>query len=70
MTSKLGKETIAIHILASISRIQGSQAMKFGWLIEHNMRNISFEKPYTKCGVETIPRPYSKKSKLSISLDQ
>ena len=70
MTSKLEKETIAIHILPNISRIQGNQAMKFGQLIEYNMRNISFEKPYTKCGVETVPRPYSKKSKLSISLDQ
>ena len=34
------------------------------------MRNISFEKSYTKYGRETIPRPFSKKSKLSISLDQ
>ena len=29
-----------------------------------------FEKPYTKCGGETNPRPFSEKSKLSISLDQ
>ena len=33
------------------------------------MRNIFLEKSYTKCGVETSPRPFSK-SKLSISLDQ
>ena len=38
-------------------------------LIEYSMRNIFLEKPYTKCGGETIPRPISKKSKLSISLD-
>ena len=44
--------------------------MKFGQLIEYNMRNIFVEKSYTKCGGETIPRPFSKKSKLSISLDQ
>ena len=44
--------------------------MKFGQLIECNMRNIFLEKSYTKCGRETIPRPFSKKSKLSISLDQ
>ena len=43
--------------------------MKFGQLTEYNMRNIFLEKSYTKCGGETIPRPYSKKSKLSISLD-
>ena len=34
------------------------------------MRNIFLEKSYTKYGGETIPRPYFKKSKLSISLDQ
>ena len=28
------------------------------------------EKPYTKCGRETIPRPFSKKSKLYLFLDQ
>ena len=44
--------------------------MKFGQLIEYNMRNISVEKSYTKCAGETIPRPLHKKSKLSISLDQ
>ena len=44
--------------------------MKFGQLIEYNMRNISVEKSFTKCAGETIPRPLPKKSKLSISLDQ
>ena len=44
--------------------------MKFGQLIEYNMRNTSVEKSYTKYGGETIPRPFSKKSKLIISLDQ
>ena len=53
-----------------ISRIKDNQTMKFGQLIEYNMRNIIFEKSYTKCGGETIPRPFSKKPKLSISLDQ
>ena len=57
-----GKQTIAIRIYAN-------QTMKFGQLIEYNMRNISW-KSYTKCGGETIPRPFSKTSKLSISLDQ
>ena len=41
--------------------------MKFGQLIEFNMRNIFFfEKSYTKCGGETIPRPFSEKLKLDI----
>ena len=42
-----------------VSRSKGNQTIKFGNLIE-----------YRKCGGETIPRPYSKKSKLKISLDQ
>ena len=44
--------------------------MKFGKLVECNMGNIFLEKLYRKCGGETSPRPFSKKSKLSISLDQ
>ena len=44
--------------------------MKFGQLREYNMRSIFVEKSYTKYVGETIPRPFSKKSKLSISPDQ
>ena len=44
--------------------------MKFGQLIECNLRNIFIEKSYTKCAAGTIHRPLSKISKLSISLDQ
>ena len=44
--------------------------MKFGQLVEYNIRNIFLEKSYAKCGRETIPRPFSKKSKVGISLDQ
>ena len=51
-----------------MSRSKGNQAIKFGQLIECNMRNIFIEKSYTRCGVETSPRPFSTKSKLSISL--
>ena len=40
--------------------------MKFGQLIEYNVRNIFLEKLYTKCDGETISRPFSQKSKLSI----
>ena len=70
MTSQPGKQTIAIHILRNISRSKGSHTMKFGQLIEYNKRNIFLEKSYTKCAGETILRPFSKNSKLSISLDQ
>ena len=44
--------------------------MKFGWLIECNIRNTLLEKSYTECGGETTPRPFSEKSNLSKSLDQ
>ena len=43
--------------------------MKFGQLIEYNMRNISFEKSYRKCGGEIIPRSFFNILELSISLD-
>ena len=44
--------------------------MKFGQLIEYNMRSIFLEKSYTECGGETSPRPFSEKLKFSIFLDQ
>ena len=53
-----------------MSRSKGNQTMKFGQLIEYNIRNIFLEKSYTKCGGETSPRPFSEKLKLNISLDQ
>ena len=52
-----------------LSRSKGNQGMKFGQLIEYNMRKIFVEKSYTKCAGETYPRPLSKKLKLSLSLD-
>ena len=58
-----------IHILPNISRKKDNQATKFGQLIEY-YRNIFVEKSYTKCGGETIPRLFPKKSRLVISLDQ
>ena len=44
--------------------------MKFGQLIEYKMRTIFIEKSFSKCGGETISSPFSKKSKLNMSLDQ
>ena len=70
MASRPGKKTAARHILPNISRSKGNKTMKFGQLIEHNMRNIFLGKSYTKCGGETISRLFFKKSKLSISLYQ
>ena len=68
MTSKPYKQTIAIHILPDILRIKDNQIMKFGQLIEYNMRNTFLEKSQAKSSGETIPGPFSKKSKLSVFL--
>ena len=70
MKPQPGKETIAIQILPNISRSKRNQTIKFGQLIEYNMRNIFFEKSYTKCGEEAISRSFSKKSKFNTFLDQ
>ena len=58
-----------MHKLPNILRSKGNQTMKFGQLTEHINGNIFLEKSYTKCGEENIPRPFSKKSKTSISLN-
>ena len=60
MTSQPGTQT----------RSKDNQAMKFGQLIEYNKKNIFLEKSNIKCGRETTPKSFSKKSKLSISPDQ
>ena len=59
-----------MDILPNISRSKGNRTMKFSQLIEYNMRNIFLEKSYTKCGGDTITRPFYKSSNLSMSLDQ
>ena len=61
--SQPGKKTITIHILRNISKSKSNQTMKFGQLIEYNMRNI-LGKSYTKFGGETITIHISKKSKF------
>ena len=44
MTSQPGELTIVIHILPNISGNESNETMKFGQLIEDNMRNIILEK--------------------------
>ena len=70
MTSQPGKQTIAIRILSNILRSTGNQTIKFGQLIQYNMKNNFLEKSYAICRGETIPRPCSIKSILSISMNQ
>ena len=69
MISQPEKQIITTHILPNISRSKGNQAVKFGQLIEYNMRNIFPGKPYLKCGAETAERAFSNKSKLRMPLD-
>ena len=64
MTSQPGHQTIAIQILPNISRSKDNQTMKFGQLMEYNMRNIFLEKSHTKKGGKTIARPISKNLKI------
>ena len=37
-------------MLPNTSRSKGNGTMKFGEVIEYNMRNYFLEKSYTKCG--------------------
>ena len=67
MASQPAQQAIAIHILPNILRTKDKKAITFAQLIEHNLGNIFLEESYTKCGAETIPRPFLKSS---ISLGQ
>ena len=58
MKSQRCLQTIVTHILINISRRKSNQTMKFGQLIEYIMKNIFLEKSCTKCGGETILRPF------------
>ena len=44
MTSQPGEQSTEIHILPNTSKSNGNHTIKFGQLIEHNMRNIFPEK--------------------------
>ena len=68
MISQPGKQAISIHILCNISSCKCNQRIKFGQLIEYNIRNIFLEHSCPKCHGKSIPGLFSKKSKLSASL--
>ena len=70
MTQQPRQQIVTIHKLLNISRSKGSQTMKFGQSIEHNMKNNCFEQSHIKYVRETNPRPFFKKSKLNIFLDR
>ena len=70
MTSQTGQQINTIQELTNISRSKGNQTTKFSQLKEYNIINIFLEKSYTKFVGEASARPFCRKSKLSISLDQ
>ena len=47
-----------------ISRSKSNQEMKFGQLLEYNIRNIFLEIPCSKCVGKTCPRAIFKKIKI------
>ena len=60
MMSQPGKQTISIHILTNISKSKSNQAMKFGQLIEYNMKTI-FPEKHTQNALEILfPDPFLK----------
>ena len=65
MTPQPWKQTIKIRlILSNISKSKNNQKMKFGHLLEYNMRNIFLKNSYAKGGGENIPRSFFKKIKI------
>ena len=61
LTSQLGLQTVVMHILPNISRSKGNRTIKFGQLMECDMRNIFLEKLYSKCVGKTSARLFSEK---------
>ena len=60
MTSQPGQQAIVIHILLSILRSKDNQTIKFGKLIEYNMK-IIFVKNHMQDVVEKLaPDPFLK----------
>ena len=55
-------------MLTNISRTKNNQAMKFGQLINYNMRNIFLNKSWRKCAGETIPRPLVQQPRVLYNL--
>ena len=52
------KQTIVIRMLPNISRSKNNQTMKFGQLIECNMKNVFFEKHAQNVVEKLVPDPF------------
>ena len=59
-----------IFFPCNIPRKKGNKTIKFGQLIEHNIRNAFLGKSYTKCVGKTSFGLFYGNCKLSVSLDQ
>ena len=57
MTSQSGQQIITLHVLPNTSGSKGTQAMKFGQLVEYKVRNIFLKDSCGKLGWETSFRP-------------
>ena len=63
MMSQPHYQVIVIYILSNISRSKDNQAMKYGQLIEYNMRNFFLEN-HTQNVVEKLVQTLFWKSKI------
>ena len=70
MTSQAGKQIITIHILPNISRSKDNKAMKFGKLIEYNVRNTFFKKYAENETGRLVPDLFYSLKKIYISSKQ
>ena len=68
-TLQTGQPIITINILLNTSKSKGNKTMKFGQLMEYNIKNIFLTKSYTKCDGEASPKPFYEIPKLIIYLD-
>ena len=59
MTSQPGQQTIVIQILSNIVSSKDNQTIKFGQLIDCNMRNSFLKKSCKNCGGGNSPRPFN-----------
>ena len=59
LTSQPGQQTIVIQILSNIVSSKDNQTIKFGQLIDCNMRNSFLKKSCKNCGGDNSPRPFN-----------
>ena len=64
MARQIGQQITTTLTLSNFSRSKGNQTIRFGQLIEYNMRNNFLEKSYTKYSGEASPRDFYKKIKI------